>query len=67
MIEGADSASFDAGEGIQYGGECEAVSRFVKEACPSFVELKGMTFSGQGCMLTMANCPWYSEVGVGGE
>ena len=24
MIEGADSASFDAGEGIQYGGECEA-------------------------------------------
>jgi len=38
------------------------VSKFVKASCPSFVELKGMTFSGQGCMLTMANCPWYSEV-----
>lgn len=36
----------------------------MKASCPSFVELKGMTFSGQGCMLTMANCPWYSEVSV---
>ncbi|KAK8790556.1 hypothetical protein WA171_002078 [Blastocystis sp. BT1] len=42
--------------------DVEGVSKFVKASCPSFVELKGMTFSGQGCMLTMANCPWYSEV-----
>lgn len=42
--------------------DVEGVSRIVREACPSFVELKGMTFSGQGCLLSMENCPWYSEV-----
>ena len=43
------------------------VARIVKEAMPSFVELKGMTFSGQGCLLSMENCPWYSEVAVTGK
>ena len=42
--------------------DAEGISKIVKAACPSFVELKGMTFSGQGCLLTMENCPWYSEV-----
>lgn len=45
----------------------EGISRIVKASCPSFVELKGMTFSGQGCLLKMENCPWYSEVVAFGE
>ena len=47
--------------------DVEGVARIGKEALPSFVELKGMTFSGQGCLLTMENCPWYSEVVVKGK
>lgn len=42
--------------------DVEGISKIVKASCPSFVELKGMTFSGQGCLLSMENCPWYSEV-----
>ncbi|KAK8831312.1 hypothetical protein WA577_001418, partial [Blastocystis sp. JDR] len=45
----------------------EGISEIVKASCPSFVELKGMTFSGQGCLLKMENCPWYSEVVAYGQ
>ena len=45
----------------------EGISEIVKASCPSFVELKGMTFSGQGCLLKMEHCPWYSEVVAYGQ
>ena len=39
----------------------EGISEIVKASCPSFVELKGMTFSGQGCLL---NRPYLQVTGI---
>ena len=47
--------------------DIEGVAKLVKIAQPTFVELKGMTFSGQGCRLSMENCPWHYEVKEYGE